>query len=217
MPETSSPRPQIRRNPRYTETPLRAASKTLRVAGRRSGPVRTDLSVRDFGFVSDQPVARGGGDEGPSPMEYLIAGVNSCIAVAVEQLAHRRDLPLTDISSYTLARQDTRGLSGQADVQPYFYLYRLQVVVETTERSPAVLTDFARQAEHICPAINLLRDAHIDLEVAWAFVHRSSRGQAETLAHKAWRYEVDTHLDPADLILQVTNADVPTEQIAVSS
>lgn len=217
MPEAFSREPQIRQNPRYTEAPLRTSSKTLRVAGRWSGPVRTELSVRSFGFVSDQPEVRGGSDQGPSPMEYLVAGVNSCIAVAVEQLARRRDLPLTDISTYTLARQDTRGLTGQADVQPYFYVYRLQVIVETAEKDPAVLTDFARRAEHICPAINLLRDAHIDLDVAWAFVRRNSPDMAEALANQAWGYEVHGHLDPGDLVLEVINADAPAAQIGVSA
>lgn len=145
-------------------------------------------------------------------MEFLIGGVNSCIAVAVEQLAHRQSLPLTDISTYTVARQDTRGLAGEADVQPYFYLYRLQVVVETAESDPVVLTDFAQKAEHICPAVNLLRDAHMDLEVAWVFVRKNSPGLAESLANHSWGYDVDVDPVPVDLVLEVINADAPATQ-----
>ncbi|MCH8572082.1 OsmC family protein [Nesterenkonia sp. AY15] len=150
-------------------------------------------------------------------MEYLIGGVSSCIAVAVEQLAHRRALPLTDISTYTLARQDTRGLAGQADVQPYFYVYRLQLVVETSEQDSSVLTDFAQWAEHICPAINLLRDAHIDLEVAWAFVHKNSPGLAEALANHAWGYEVDGDPNVGSLIFEIINADATSDVTGVNA
>ncbi|WP_274617637.1 OsmC family protein [Nesterenkonia sp. AY15] len=217
MPEACSRQPEIKLNPRYTEAPLRTSSKTLRVAGTWSGPVRTELTVRDFSFVSDQPVVRGGSDQGPAPMEYLIGGVSSCIAVAVEQLAHRRALPLTDISTYTLARQDTRGLAGQADVQPYFYVYRLQLVVETSEQDSSVLTDFAQWAEHICPAINLLRDAHIDLEVAWAFVHKNSPGLAEALANHAWGYEVDGDPNVGSLIFEIINADATSDVTGVNA
>lgn len=217
MPEASSREPEIKLNPRYSEAPLRTASKTLRAAGRRSGPARTELTVRGFGFLADQPVARGGSDQGPSPMEYLIGGVNSCIAVVVEQLAHRWNLPLTDISTYTLARQDTRGLAGQADVQPYFHVYRLQLVVETTEQDSSVLKYFARRAEHICPAINLLRDAHIDLEVAWAFVHKSSSDRAEALANHAWGYEVDGDPTVGGLIFEISNADATSDVTGVNA
>ncbi|GAA1110820.1 OsmC family protein [Nesterenkonia jeotgali] len=210
MPEAPSNTSRLRRNPRYTEAPLHTASKTLRVTGNRSGPVRTQLAVRGHSFIADQPEVRGGSDQGPSPMEYLAGGVSSCIAVAIEQLADRRDLPLTDISTYTLARQDTRGLAGESDVQPYFYAYRLQLVIETTEQDSAVLTNFARMAEHICPAVNLLRDAHIELEVAWAFVRRSSQGSAEALANLAWGYEPNPDaVDDDDLTFQVSNADAP--------
>lgn len=65
-------------------------------------------------------------------------------------------------------------------------------------------------AEHICPAVNLLRDAHIELEVAWAFVRRSSQGSAEALANLAWGYEPNPDaVDDDDLTFQVSNADAP--------
>jgi len=176
-------------NPRYTEAPLRASSKTLRAAGVWTGRQQTELRVREFDFVADQPESRGGRDQGPSPMEYVVGGVNSCISVVIDQLAERRGLPVTGISTYTLARQDTRGLAGESDVQPYFYVYLLQVVVETTQREEGFLRDFAEEAERICPAVNLLRDAHIDLEVAWSFVPTLAQNHAEILANRAWGYE----------------------------
>lgn len=124
-------------------------------------------------------------------MEYVVGGVNSCISVVIDQLAQRRELPLTGISTYTLARQDTRGLAGEADVQPYFYVYRLQVVVETPEQDETILAAFAKEAEHICPAINLLRDAHINLEVAWSFVSSLVNDHAEILSNRAWGYTIE--------------------------
>lgn len=178
-------------NPRYTEAPLHSSSKTLRAAGTWTEKQQTELRVRQFDFIADQPEPKGGRDQGPSPMEYVAGGVNSCISVVVEQLAQRRGLPLTGISTYTLARQDTRGLAGQADVQPYFYAYRLQVVVETTQHQESLLADFVAEAERICPAVNLLRDAHIDLEVAWSFVPTLAQNHAEVLANRAWGYEVE--------------------------
>lgn len=63
------------------------------------------------------------------------------------------------------------------------------MVVETTQREEGFLRDFAEEAERICPAVNLLRDAHIDLEVAWSFVPTLAQNHAEILANRAWGYE----------------------------
>ena len=189
-------------NPRYSEAPRRSSSKTLRAAGTWNGSQQTQLKIRDFDVFADQPEVKGGRDQGPSPMEYVVGGVNACISVVIDQLAQRRKLPLTGISTYTLARQDTRGLAGEADVQPYLYTYRLQVVVETSEREESLLGAFAAEAERICPAVNLLRDAHIDLEVAWSFVPTLISDHAEILANRAWGYPVAEDRVPSETSLE---------------
>lgn len=205
------------KNPRFSESPLRNTSKTLRAAGAWTGHQQTRVAVRQFTFTADQPEAKGGRDQGPSPMEYLIGGVNACITVVIDQLAQRHALPVTDISTYTISRQDTRGLAGQADVQPYIYAYRLQLVIETSESSRAALESFAQEAEHICPAVNLLRDAHIHLEVAWSFVDQLESGHAEALANQAWGYSSDDSARVAPPFYELLNADQSVEDPATQA
>ncbi len=193
-------------NPRFREDPSPAQAKTLRAAGVGTGSQQTQVRVRDFSFVSDEPEAIGGRDEGPTPMEYLAGAVNSCITVVVDQLAERRGLQVSDVQTYTLAKQDTRGLGGSADVQPYFYSYRLQIVVTTGHRDEVELIGFAANAEHICPAINLLRDAHTGLEVVWSFTSETSDRAAESLSNSAWGYPTQGATQPRPF-LTVMNAD----------
>lgn len=156
--------------------------------------------------MSDEPEAIGGRDEGPTPMEYLAGAVNSCITVVIDQLAERRALPVSDVQTYTLAKQDTRGLGGSADVQPYFYSYRLQIVVTTEQTDEVELIGFAANAEHICPAINLLRDAHTGLEVVWSFTSETTDRAAEALSNSAWGYPTQGVTEPRPF-LTVVNAD----------
>lgn len=193
-------------NQRFREAPSPAQAKTLRAAGVGTGSQQTEVRVRDFTFVSDEPEAIGGRDEGPTPMEYLAGAVNSCITVVIDQLAERRALPVSDVQTYTLAKQDTRGLGGSADVQPYFYSYRLQIVVTTEQRDEVELIGFAANAEHICPAINLLRDAHTGLEVVWSFTSEASDRAAEALSNSAWGYPTQGAAVPRPF-LTVVNAD----------
>lgn len=193
-------------NPRFREAPSPAQAKTLRAAGVGTGSQQTEVRVRDFTFVSDEPEAIGGRDEGPTPMEYLAGAVNSCITVVIDQLAERRALPVSDVQTYTLAKQDTRGLGGSADVQPYFYSYRLQIVVTTEQTDEVELIGFAANAEHICPAINLLRDAHTGLEVVWSFTSETTDRAAEALSNSAWGYPTQGATEPRPF-LTVVNAD----------
>ena len=177
-------------HPRFTELPAAEHAKTLRAAGTGTGSQQTRVQVRDFAFVSDEPVAIGGRDEGPTPMEYLAGAVNACITVVIDQSAARCGLPVDAVQTYTLAKQDTRGLAGSADVQPYMYAYRLQILIATGETRETELISFAAAAERTCPAINLLRDANTGLEVVWSFVAEAADGAAEALSNEAWGYPV---------------------------
>ena len=138
-------------------------------------------------------------------MEYLAGAVNSCMTVVVDQLAQRVGLPVHEIQTYTLAAQDTRGLAGTADVQPYAYAYRLQIVITTPEDTPETLRSFAARAEHSCPAVNLLRDASTGLDVVWSFTDDAPEGAAEALSNTAWGYSAVT--DQQGTFFTVTNAD----------
>lgn len=193
-------------NRRFQEAPSPAHAKTLRASGLGTGSQQTEVRVRDFTFVSDEPEAIGGRDRGPTPMEYLAGSVTSCITVVIDQLAERRGLPVTDVQTYMIAKQDTRGLAGAADVQPYFHSSRLQIVVTTEQRDEVELIGFAANAEHICPAINLLRDAHTGLEVVWSFTAETTSRAAESLSNTAWGYPTDGAVDPRPF-LTVVNAD----------
>lgn len=177
-------------HPRFAETPLDTESKTLRAAGTWTGRQQTRVAIREFAFSVDEPEAVGGRNEAPTPMEYLAGAVDACITVTIDQVAARRGLELTGVNTYSVARQDRRGLAGTADVQPYFHAYRLQVCVGTPETDAGVLRDFAAAVERSCPAVNLLRDAHTGLTVAWSFAARTVEHDAEAACNRALGYPV---------------------------
>jgi uncharacterized OsmC-like protein len=196
-------------HPRFPHDPLDTESKTLRAAGTWTGRQQTRVAIREFGFTVDEPESIGGRNEAPTPMEYLAGAVDACITVTIDQTAARRGLQLTGINTYSLARQDRRGLAGTADVQPYFHAYRLQVSVGTPETDPAVLRDFAAAVEHSCPAVNLLRDAHAGLTVAWSFAARTVAHDAEAACNRALGYPVRN--EPVDApvpVLTLQDADL---------
>lgn len=51
------------------------------VSGQSETATRMAVQVRDFELIVDEPPGLGGGDEGPNPVEYILAGLAGCLNV----------------------------------------------------------------------------------------------------------------------------------------
>ena len=82
--------------PHPTLEELPGAGEVVAVTG-RSG-FRTAISAGRHVFVADEPVAVGGADAGPSPYDYLMAGLGACTAMTVKMYAERKGWPLEEVA-----------------------------------------------------------------------------------------------------------------------
>jgi uncharacterized OsmC-like protein/pimeloyl-ACP methyl ester carboxylesterase len=90
---------------RYLAPPEKAASPQAkhevgdnRVTARTTaGSLRTELFANGFPLVADEPVAYGGGDEGPSPYEYLLAALGACTGMTLNMFARSKGWPLEEV------------------------------------------------------------------------------------------------------------------------
>ena len=58
---------------------------------------RTTLTARTHTFRADEPLASGGTDTGPTPYEYLLAALSSCMAMTLRMYADRKGWPLASV------------------------------------------------------------------------------------------------------------------------
>lgn len=58
------------------------------------GKLRQELYVGYHHLVADEPIEIGGEDAGPSPLEFLAAGLASCTAITLRMYAQRKSWPL---------------------------------------------------------------------------------------------------------------------------
>jgi len=57
---------------------------------------RTEMQARHHKLVADEPASVGGEDTGPTPYEYLSAGLAACTTMTLQMYARRKDWPLEE-------------------------------------------------------------------------------------------------------------------------
>jgi putative redox protein len=58
---------------------------------------RVALTARTHEFFADEPVQLGGTDAGPTPYEYLLGALSSCMAMTLRMYADRKGWPLDSV------------------------------------------------------------------------------------------------------------------------
>ena len=143
------------------------ALKRIRSHGERTGVERTDVTVRRHTFTLDEPVAAGGTDTAPTPLEYVVGALNGCVTVLVDLVAAERGIIVDHVASDAVAEQDRDGIAGVPGVRTHFSSVHLDVRV-TSSADAEQLEELAAEVERRCPLVNLLRDARIEVDVVWS-------------------------------------------------
>lgn len=89
---------------RYVDIPERNALKSdhqvAAILDQEDG-YTTELKVGNHYLTADEPVDVGGNDFGPSPYEYVSAGLASCTAMTLHMYARRKKWPLERVEVHT--------------------------------------------------------------------------------------------------------------------
>lgn len=144
------------------------------VINRAHGTMKTHsatlIHVRDLEpIISDEPPSRGGGNEGPSPLEYILASLCACTNVSAARLADKIRFKYDDLETFAEGHLDTRGRKGQADVPVHYKTVILRVVMTTAEPERKIERLKTLVAKY-CPVDSLINAAVPDYQVTWEIV-----------------------------------------------
>ncbi len=60
--------------------------------------LRQEIVIGPHRLIGDEPMAAGGGDEGPNPYDLLLASLGSCTSMTVSLYARRKGWPLEGVT-----------------------------------------------------------------------------------------------------------------------
>lgn len=127
---------------------------------------RSDIRVRDVGLTIDEPLERGGTNQGPSPTETLVAALVGCTAVIGQKCAHKLGIDVGRLAITAECEFDRRGVLLMEEIDTPFTRVRLDVVADgpaTAEELERVAAETAR----FCPLSKLFRQGGAVVEDHW--------------------------------------------------
>ena len=139
---------------------------TMNVHGDVRHHARTDVTVRDVTVTIDEPVERGGTNEGATPTEMLVASLIGCTTVVSHRIADRLGIELGAMSVDVAADFDRRGVMQEAHVAVPFPKMELRVSVVTTA-SDEEMARLREELRKFCPISNVIRQSGTELTETW--------------------------------------------------
>ena len=127
---------------------------------------RTSARAGKHELIIDEPPARGGTDQGPTPIETMIASLLGCTNVILNRVAEKNHVEVQALSLAAEVSFDRRGVMLEEDVAVPFPEIRLTINLITpatdlqVERVKADLGKF-------CPVSKVIRQSGTKLEEIW--------------------------------------------------
>jgi len=81
----------------------------FRLSGSAESRTRSKVTSRDVQMTIDEPLERGGTNEGPMPVEMVFAGLIGCTHVISNKLAVANGVEITDMDIDVVTTMDSRG------------------------------------------------------------------------------------------------------------
>ena len=138
----------------------------LRATAETPSHSRTDVAVRDLSFAIDEPVERGGTNEGPAPTDTALAALLGCTNVIGNKCAKKMGIDIGHLSMDAKCEFDRRGVTLEEEIETPFQTVTIAVTSDGTA-SEAELQALAGEVAKYCPLSKLFENSGTKLKVTW--------------------------------------------------
>ncbi len=126
----------------------------------------TKATVRGVSTTIDEPLERGGTNQGQTPTETLVAALVGCTNVISHKIAHKNGIELKSMHITADVEFDRRGVTLQEDVTVPFPAITLNIAVSTSA-SAAQMDQLQKELAMFCPLAKLIRASGTVLTENW--------------------------------------------------
>jgi len=125
--------------------------KTINVDAVQLNGFKIETRSRQHVALVDQPIAGGGTDSGPTPLEYLFVSLAGCIVTIGHIIAKQRRLPVRNIEVHVEGELDTDVLMGKStEVRAGFSGIRIHVKIDA-DMTQSEKEQYLREIDARCP------------------------------------------------------------------
>ena len=149
---------------------VRIKQKTIVTAvaeGTRVSHSRTDVRIRDLSVTLDEPIERGGTNQGLAPTDTLMAALVGCTNVITHKIAEKNGVHLSAMRVRLEADFDRRGVQLAEEVDLPFPAMRLHIDI-TTDADDAAIERLKRELAMYCAISKLIRASGTRIEEIWS-------------------------------------------------
>jgi uncharacterized OsmC-like protein len=141
--------------------------KTVSVTAKMGPGTLVQSDIRGHQVKIDQPSEAGGGNEGPTPLEYLMFSLGGCIASIARIIAMQRKIDLRGVEVEVGGQLDVEVLLGKhQDARTGFQAFEVRVKLDadlSTEEKEKLVHEIDKR----CPVSdNLLKDTPVEVTLA---------------------------------------------------
>lgn len=139
---------------------------TMKLNAKSESHSKSVINVRDIQSTIDEPVERGGTNEGPSPTETLMASLIGCTNVISTKIAHKMGVAFQLEDIKLSAKFNRLGVTLQEEVERPFDDIILDIDVKTDatqEQMEKIKTDLAK----FCPIAKVIRGNGATITENW--------------------------------------------------
>jgi putative redox protein len=128
---------------------------------------RTSAHAGKHELLIDEPAARGGTDQGPTPIETMIAALLGCTNVILNRVAEKNQVEVNALSLAAEARFDRRGVMLEEEVAVPFPEIRLTINL-TTPATELQVERVKADLGRFCPVSKVIRQSGTKLQEIWS-------------------------------------------------
>ncbi|MDX1642652.1 MAG: OsmC family protein [Balneolaceae bacterium] len=141
----------IQSNPEQADATFKAKSKL-------ENGFLSNIKIRNFEFVSDEPVELGGTNEGPNPVEYVLGAFAACQEIVIKAYATVLDIDVKAVHVEVDGNLDLHGFLNLSEERAGFKSVSYKTTIETNETDTEKLKTLEKLSVDRCPVLDIIRN-----------------------------------------------------------